>query len=81
MGIYDDRTYIIIPIGDVTQAMIDACIQTSFDTLRLNIAETHTILKWSGDTPSGLSGYTPYTHAEITAHINNPANGWIEEEE
>jgi len=79
------KTYIIINLEDVTQDMIDECLQTSLNTLRLNIAEDKTILKWVGDTPATIAALDPvptqYTNAEIIAFIHDPENGWIEAEE
>jgi len=77
------KTYIVIDYEDVTQAMIDECLQTSFNTLRLNIAEDKTILKWIGDTPATIAALDPaptqYTNAEILVILNDSENGWIEE--
>ena len=78
------KTYIIIDYEDVTQDMIDECLENSFDTLRLNIAEDKTILKWVGDTPTTIAALDPaptqYTNAEILAILHDSENGWIEEE-
>ena len=75
--------YIIIDLEDVTQQMIDDCIETSFDTLRLSLDELQTILKWNGETPASILALDPqptqYTHEEILAFLNDPENGWIEE--
>ena len=77
--------YIIIAVADVTEAMVDECIQTSLYTLRKNLAETEAILKWNGDTPATIAALDPaptqYTNAEIKAIIIDPENGWIEAEE
>ena len=77
--------YIIIDLEDVTQQMIDDCIETSFDTLRLSLDELQTILKWNGETPASILALDPqptqYSYAEILAILNDPENGWIEEEE
>ena len=51
------RTYIEIPKDDVTDLMIEQCIQTSRDTL----VECHGglcyILKWEDATPSSIQEY------------------------
>lgn len=76
--------YIIIDLVDVTQGMIDECIETSFDSLRLTLDEVETFLKWNGDTPATIAALDPaptqYTYSEFIAILNNPANGWVEEE-
>ena len=60
-----DYTYVILPTADVTQAIIDVCVQTSMDTLRKSLDGTEAVLKYLGDKPSILDPYTDYTHAEI----------------
>jgi hypothetical protein len=73
-----DNIYAIVPINEVTQEMVDYCIQTSFTTLRKNLAGTHAILKWNAPTPTYLESYVQYSHAEILVYTNNLINGWIE---
>ena len=73
--------YAIIPVNEVTQEMVDYCIQTSFATLRKNLDGTQAVLKWNAPTPSYLEIYSPYNLSEILAYINDPANGWVEPEE
>lgn len=78
--------YIIIDLVDVTQEMIDDCIETSFDTLRHSLDEpTRTILKWNGETPASIAVLDPspmeYNYEAIIAELNDPENGWIEAEE
>jgi len=70
--------YAIIPVNEVTQEMIDYCIQTSIETMRKNLAGTEAILKWYLPTPQYLEGYTQYAHSEILAIIADPKNGWQE---
>ena len=73
-----DLIYAIIPVTEITQEMIDYCVQTRIDTLRKNIAGTEAILKWHSPTPQCLEDYTHYTHNEILAIIADPENGWQE---
>ena len=70
------RTYAIVPINEVTQEMLDHCIQTSFDTLRRNLAGTQCVLKWEGDKPECLQSYQDYTNEEILIIISDIENGW-----
>jgi len=53
------RTYIAIKLADVTQSMIDDCIEDSFATLRIvqlkNKQDDYTILKWRGNIPPSFS--------------------------
>ena len=83
---WKDKIYIILPIEDITQDMVDECIQTSLYTLRKNLAETEAILKWNAndeEIPTTIAALDPaptqYTNAEIKAIIIDPENGWIEE--
>jgi len=77
------KHYIIIDLADVTQDMIDDCIETSLDTLRISLNGIETILKWNGETPTSILALDPqptqYTNAEIKVILNDPENGWIEE--
>lgn len=82
---WTEKIYVIVPIGDVTEDMVGECLQTSIDDLRLNVTETHAILKWYSrdDDPATISALDPaptqYTNFEIKAIIDDPENGWIEE--
>lgn len=59
----DERRHILIEFPQVTQEIIDACIQTSFETLRhVKFANDNTdwvLLKWRGDKPTELWGHFP----------------------
>lgn len=54
----DKKRYVLIDFNEVTQAMINNCIQTSFDTLRhvrfVNDTTDWVVLKWRGDKPVEL---------------------------
>jgi len=66
----NDKTYVIVPFGDVTQQMIDDSQETSTSTLRHSIEGVDSVvLKWQGATPASLSSYTTYTHAEILTEM------------
>ena len=70
---HEITTYVIVPFVDVTQEMIDACAETSFDTLRHTTEGTdRVILKWTGSTPPVMVGYTQYNHEEILAELEDP---------
>jgi len=66
-----ERTYIIIDLEDITQEMIDECIQQSFEYLRRNLVGDKAILKWEGETPSSLImlALPEYTNEEIEANV------------
>lgn len=76
-----DKTYVIVDIVDITQDMIDECIESS---IRKNAAETKAVLKWySRDAmPATIAALVPipttYTKAEILIELDD-ADWQIEE--
>lgn len=62
-------TYVIVNSVDLDQAKVDACIQTSLDTVRKSADGTKAVLKYSGAQPSTLTGATEYTHAQILVEM------------
>ena len=69
--------YVILPVEEVTDHRISCCVQTSENTLRLNIAETHAVMKYNGEKPVCLESYADYTHAEILPIMHG--SEWTEE--
>lgn len=65
-------TYVILPTEDVTQQMIDDCIQTSIETLRKSLDGDLAVLKYSGTKPASLGERTDLTHAEILVEMAGP---------
>ena len=51
-------------------------LKNSENTLRYNLDDTKAMVKFIGERPSFLDGFTQYSHKEILDIINNPANGW-----
>lgn len=73
-------TYTIVPFTDVTDAMVDQCIETSIDDLRHTTSGTdRVILKWDGATPSLLSSYTTHTYSDILTILNEEGGDWYTE--
>ena len=69
--------YVIANFADVTQGMIDDCVQESFDTLRHSVQGTdRVILKYNGADPAWVASLslTKYDHAGILAEINGNAD-------
>lgn len=64
-----DCTYIIKTKADITQAMLDVCIQESVANLRTSIDGLLSVLKWKGIDPPMFSGDTKYTHSEILTEM------------
>lgn len=78
----DDRRYILIEFSKVTQAIIDDCIQTSFDTLRhvrfANDLTDWVVLKWRDDKSQELWGEFPvYSQQEIIEILKDDLNSKI----
>lgn len=69
--------YTIVNIANID--IIDfSQVLESKDHLRYNLDGNEFIVKFEGETPSFLDGYTLYNKNEIKAFINNPANGWTD---
>ena len=66
---YDNRHYVIISSSDVTNIDFDQVMETSIDTVRYNVEETLTFVKYDGDMPSSVtacdSKSQEYSHDEI----------------
>jgi len=75
-----EKKYIIVTKEYVEAIDFKKVLETSAKTLRYNLDGSKTIVKFVGETPDFLVGETQYSHDEIIEIINNPDNGWIEEE-
>ncbi len=64
-----NRKYAIINANEVNSIDFDQVAETSSDTLRYNVANTKTFVKYEGEAPSFLAGKTQYSHAEFLAII------------
>jgi len=73
--------YVIINTSDVSSIDFSQVHETSVDTLRYNIAGTKSFVKFTGSTPSFLSGKTQYNHSQIIAILDDPDGEWRYEEE
>jgi len=73
--------YVIINTSDVSSIDFSQVHETSVDTLRYNIAGTKTFVKFTGSTPSFLSGKTQYNHSEIIAILDDIDGEWYFDEE
>jgi len=73
--------YVIINTSDVSSIDFSQVHETSADTLRYNIAGTKSFVKFTGSTPSFLSGKTQYNHSQIIAILDDPDGEWRYEEE
>lgn len=71
-----ERTYLIIPASYVSQIDFNTVCETSAETLRYNVDNTMTFIKWDNEQPEctknieGCLG--PYTHSEILEILSGP---------
>lgn len=57
-------------------------LEDTAETVRKNNDKSEFIISFSADNiPVIAEGVTHYTHKEILSFINNPANGWTEDED
>ena len=65
--------YAILPADEVEDIVFSAIMEDSSDTLRYNVAETETVVKYDGAKPHFLYGKTTYTHTEIREILSTSA--------
>ena len=62
-----------VPFSTVTSGMMDAAMESSFDTLRHSVqGADRVVLKYEGEKPSVFDGIATHTHAEILAIMSGP---------
>tara|TARA_R110000824_G_scaffold73386_1_gene186918 strand:+ start:738 stop:965 length:228 start_codon:yes stop_codon:yes gene_type:complete len=65
--------YVILDADEVGDIVFSEVLETSESTLRYNLAETQTVVKYEGAKPRFLYGKTTYTHSEILAILATSA--------
>ena len=71
-----ERTFLIIPVGELNKVDFTQVLETSPDTVRRSVDGTKTFIKWEGGTPAfimlidGAEG--PYTYEEIISILATP---------
>lgn len=65
--------YVILDADDVDDIVFSEVLETSAETLRYNLAETQTVVKYEGAKPRFLYGKDTYTHSEILAILASSA--------
>ena len=68
--------YVIINASEVSSMDFSKLETTSADTIRYNVPEDKALVKFTGSTPSFLSGKTVYSHSEILNILNNTSGEW-----
>ena len=71
--------YVILDISEISTINFSKVLETSIDTLRFNNANTHTFVKFEGETPDFLEGKTQNTYEEIMTILTG--SEWTQEEE
>ena len=74
------RQYVIITSEDISSVDFNEVQETSADTLRWNKDNTKTFVKFTGNTPSFLTGKTQYTNDEILAILDDVNGEWYIED-
>ena len=60
--------YIILPRNEVTQEMLDHCLETNFASLRVS-SNDNTILKYNSEQPACLSGKAELDAGQIKEEL------------
>jgi len=71
--------YVILDADEVGDIEFAEVLETSADTLRLNVAETQTVVKYEGAKPRFLYGKDTCTHSEILTIMATSA--WTPDED
>ena len=78
---FDDRHYVVISSGDVSNIDFNQVMETSINTVRYSVDGTLTFIKYEGDMPSSVSSCSSksqeYSHSEILNILNE--SGWTPE--
>jgi len=68
---FENRHYVIFDLSEVDAIDFSEVMETSADTLRKNLANTQSFVKYEGDMPGSVAALTTksqeYTHEEILA--------------
>ena len=71
-----ERTFLIIPVSELSKVDFTQVLETSPDTVRKSVDETKTFIKWDGETPLFISEIVgsegPYTYGEILDILGTP---------
>lgn len=68
--------YVFLTSEEASSVVFDQVEETSHDTLRWNISNTQTFVRYSGVKPRFLYGKTALSEAEFFAIMNDPEQNW-----
>jgi hypothetical protein len=74
------KKYVILNSTEISSINFSQVQETSTDTLRWNIDQTKTFVKFEGDTPSFLTGKTQYTNDQMLAILDDVNGEWYIED-
>ena len=80
---FDNRHFMIFDTSETESINFDQVLETSINTLRLNVSNSQTFVKWEGETvPSSVNALTtkegPYSYDQILNILTGSA--WTPEE-
>ena len=80
---FDHRHFMIFDVSELGNVDFNQVLETSSETVRLNISGSQTFVKWDGEIiPSSVNALTtkegPYTYPQILNILTGPA--WTPEE-
>ena len=77
---FENRNYMILSTSETGSVDFNEVLETSSETLRLNVDRTKTFVKWEGSIPSSVNSLTSkegtYTHSEILSILST--SEWTE---
>lgn len=74
---YNNYTYVMIDVSEVSNIDFSKIKETASDALRYSNDNSKTFVRFEGETPSFLEGKTQYTHRQILEYLNDESNGWV----
>ena len=79
---FSERRWVILDTSETGSIDFSQVLQTSSETLRLNISGSQTIVKFEGDQPSSIAALSTksqeYTHSEILNILTGSSWTWDE---
>lgn len=71
-----DREYMIFSVTEIDKIDFSQVLETGPNTLRKNVDQTKTFVKWNGSVPSSVEALEtkegPYSHLEMTEILSGP---------
>ena len=71
---YEQRNFAIFSLTELNKIDFSMVLETSAETLRKNVLETRSFIKWDGETPEFVSTLEtlegPYTYEEMLEILN-----------